>query len=126
MVARDASGATSRRPVPAALAALAILAGAGCAVVESSPAQARAPASAETQDLARLEEVFWYCDFVATTQGVLAAPMTACKHATDELKARKFGGRFRNLLAWWEENKAAEHDRLRQDPRFRRPSTTER
>lgn len=122
MGARDASGRASGRPATAVLAALAIAAGAGCAVVESPPAQADTGA----EDLVRLEEAFWYCDFVATTRGVLATPVTACRYATDELRARKFGGSFGDFLAWWQENKAAEHDRLGRDPRLSRPPTAAR
>ncbi len=91
-----------------------------------SPRPRARAGSAEAEDLARLEEVFWYCDYVATTQGVLAAPVTACKYATDELRARKFAGSFREFLAWWQENKAAEHDRLGRDPRLSRPPASGR
>lgn len=57
---------------------------------------------------------------------VRAAPVTACKYATDELRARRFAGSFRAFLAWWQENKAAEHDRLGRDPRLSRPPATGR
>ncbi|NJD88274.1 MAG: hypothetical protein FIB05_09685 [Betaproteobacteria bacterium] len=87
-----------------AAAALALLAFTGCAAVDTGPA--------DGGDLAALESAFWYCDYVATTHGVLAAPMAACQYATSELKARKFGGSHRALVAWWEENKAAEHGRM--------------
>jgi len=91
-----------------ALAALAFLAFTGCAAVDAGPA----PVPAGDGDIAALESAFWYCDYVATTHGVLAAPMAACQYATGELKARKFGGSHRALVAWWEENKAAEHGRM--------------
>ncbi len=104
--------ATLHRP---ALAAIAFLAFTGCATVGTEPA-----AAPERGDIAALEDAFWYCDWVATTQGVLAAPMAACQHATHELKARKFGGSFRALTAWWQENKAAEHERM--DARVSGPS----
>jgi hypothetical protein len=86
---------------------VAVVAVAGCASGGESP-----PGSDEARDIAALERAFWHCDFVGTTRGVLSAPMAACQYATDELKSRKFGGSFRAMLAWWEENKAAEHARL--------------
>ena len=94
-----------RRP---ALAALAFLAFTGCAAVDAGPAAAQD----SDGDIAALESAFWYCDYVATTHGVLAAPMAACQYATGELKARKFGGSHKALVAWWQENKAAEHGRM--------------
>lgn len=78
------------------------------------PAAGATAAGADAGDIAALETAFWYCDWVATTRGVLATPMAACQFATDELKARKFGGSSRALAAWWQENKAAEHARLGQ------------
>lgn len=92
-----------------ATAVLALLAFTGCATVDTAPD----PGPAGDGDIAALESAFWYCDYVATTHGVLAAPMAACQYATSELKARKFGGSHKALVAWWEENKAAEHERMR-------------
>jgi hypothetical protein len=96
------------------LAVLALFAGIGCAAVAPSPppGDAALPAGADAMEIAALEKAFWTCDYVGTTHGVLAAPMAACKHVTDELKARKFGGSFAALMAWWRENKAVEHERL--------------
>jgi hypothetical protein len=85
------------------LATLAFVAATGCA----------APATVEEAgDIAALESAFWHCDYLATTEGVLATPMAACQFATSELKSRKFGGSARALAAWWQENKATEHGRL--------------
>jgi hypothetical protein len=94
---------------------LASLAVAGCAASpEPAPAEpAAAPAGAESIEIAELERAFWYCDYMATTHGVLATPMAACNFATIELRRKKFSGSFRALMAWWEENKAAEHGKLR-------------
>ncbi len=89
-------------------AALAFQAVTACVAVESGTA----PVPEGGGDIAALESAFWYCDYVATTHGVLAAPMAACQYATSELKARKFGGSHKALVAWWEENKAAEHGRM--------------
>ena len=96
---------------------------AGCAQLEPMPEAKPAPAPAaaavptEAATLAELEMVFWHCDYVATQRGVLAAPMAACKFALDELKRRKFNGRYNALLDWWRENKAAEHRRVEQGER---------
>ena len=95
----------TRRLAPAAFALLAF---AGCAAVDGGPA----PAPAGEGEIAALESAFWYCDYVATRHGVLAAPMAACQYATGELKARKFGGSHQALVAWWEENKTVEHERM--------------
>lgn len=62
-----------------------------------------------------LERAFWACDYVATTKGVSATPIAACKLATETLKKQKFGGDFEAFLSWWRENKPSEHlkmDRL--------------
>jgi hypothetical protein len=96
-----------------ALAVLVLVAATGCATPGTdAPAAATASPVEPAGDIAALESAFWYCDWVATTEGVLATPMAACQFATSELKARKFGGSSRALAAWWRENKAAEHGRL--------------
>jgi hypothetical protein len=100
-----------RHRLPLAVAAL--LAFTGCVAVDAGPA----PAPESDGDIAALESAFWYCDWVATHEGVLATPMAACRFATSELKARKFGGSSRALAAWWAENKAAEHGRLERTAR---------
>ena len=105
----------------AVLGVLALLAAAGC-VTTQGEAPPPAPTPKEAADLAALENAFWYCDYVATTRGVLAAPIAACQFATNELKARKFGGRSSELEAWWRENKAVEHERQRLDGGAARPS----
>lgn len=95
------------------LAILAFAAATGCATPGTDAPVAAAASPVEAAgDIAALESAFWYCDWVATTEGVLATPMAACQFATSELKARKFGGSYRALAAWWQENKAAEHGRL--------------
>jgi len=120
--------AQSNAPLRATLAAIAFAACAGCAVTPAAHPVApdAAMSGADREELAALEEAFWYCDYVATTRGVLAAPMAACRFATDELKARKFGGSFRALMNWWQENKAAEHQRLDRTADFSRPSRSDR
>jgi hypothetical protein len=76
--------------------------------VKSVPTIALATAS-----LAHLEEAFWSCDHMATTQGVAAsADIATCVAIYDVLKERKFGGDFDKLLSWWRQNKHAQHSRF--------------
>ena len=65
-----------------------------------------------TVSTAELEEAFWVCDYVATTRGIDATPTERCRALYAELKDTKFGGDFGLLLAWWQQNKAAEHKKL--------------
>jgi hypothetical protein len=90
--------------------ALALAALTGCAAVADDAS--RQAASADAVRMGELERAFWACDYVATTHGVLATPVAACRYATEELKQQKFGGSFAQLLEWWRANKAAEHRRL--------------
>lgn len=67
----------------------------------------------ETLPLAELEKAFWYCDFVATTQGMRAVgPIAACSVVVERLKKEKFGENYEEYLAWWRRNKPAEHGKL--------------
>jgi hypothetical protein len=93
-----------------ALAALA-LAAAG-AMPGAALANEATPAHNEEVSVAHLERAFWACDYVATTQGVSATPIAACKLATEALKKQKFGGDFEAFLSWWRENKPSEHLRM--------------
>ena len=104
----------------AGLGVLALLAAAGCVTTEGGPPEP-APTPEQAADIAALENAFWYCDYVATTRGVLAAPIAACQLATNELKARKFGGSFRAMTAWWQQRKQAEHERLGREAARSRP-----
>ena len=85
----------------------------GCAHVEPAPEPAPVSRS-DDEEIAKLELAFWHCDYVATTRGAHATPIAACRHATEELKQRKFNGKFSALLQWWRENKLAEHQRVEQ------------
>ena len=102
-------------------ASLAIIA--GCAHAPREPAAGAEPAPAAvapaTPDLTQLEDIFWTCDYVATTRGVDATPMRECALATRELRRVKFDNSFQRMLAWWQEHKPVEHDkrrRQRNDP----------
>lgn len=74
------------------------------AVTPASQAQGAAPAS-----VAELERTFWVCDHLSTHQRIDSATAVSCSLAYEALKARKFNGDFTALLAWWRENKQAEH-----------------
>lgn len=61
---------------------------------------------------ADLEKAFWICDHAATKHGVDGATAIACGVITEDLKVKKFNGDFDSMLAWWRQNKAAEHQAL--------------
>jgi hypothetical protein len=65
---------------------------------------------------ADLERAFWMCDYTATVRGVYATPIETCAAITDELKLHKFNGSFEEMLAWWQFNKPAEHEKLATRP----------
>ena len=64
---------------------------------------------------AALERAFWDCDVLATHQALPLSLGAHCAMLGDELKARRFGGDFADMLAWWQEHKAAEHAARRID-----------
>ena len=68
-------------------------------------------ANAQTRSAA-LERQFWYCDYVGSTRGVYAVPATTCSAVTDQLINSRFGGDHVKFLAWWQQNKSLEHNRL--------------
>lgn len=59
-----------------------------------------------------MEKVFWHCDYTASRVGVDTGTALACASVFEEVKKEKFGGDFEALLAWWRENKLAEHRAL--------------
>jgi hypothetical protein len=94
------------------LIATIVLAAAGAAWGEEPPMPSPEPAASDEAELARLENAFWACDYVATTQGIQATPAATCRYVTEQLKQVKFGGSFQQFLDWWRANKAAEHRRM--------------
>lgn len=64
--------------------------------------------------LAELEKTFWLCDHAATRHGLDPELGMMCVDATDALKREKFGGDAEKMLAWWQQNKAAQHRKLDQ------------
>jgi hypothetical protein len=75
------------------------------------PAEAR-PVSAGEVDL---EELFWLCDYAATSGMVGTDERVACGAVTDRLKADRFGGDFERMLQWWQANRAGRHQRIERD-----------
>jgi hypothetical protein len=59
-----------------------------------------------------VEKEFWRCDYAASTRWVDPSEGALCAANFEDLKRTKFNGDYRALLAWWEKNKAAEHQAL--------------
>ena len=70
--------------------------------------QVVAPVSAA----ADLEKAFWICDHAASNQGVDGAAAFTCGAIYETLKVSKFNGDFDLMLAWWRQNKSAQHQIL--------------
>jgi hypothetical protein len=87
-------------------------------VLSSGRASAQEPQHASSalavhlanSSVADLEDLFWICDYMATTRG--ADDITLCRAAYDALKQRKFAGDFDKLLLWWQQHKFAQHAKL--------------
>jgi hypothetical protein len=100
------------------LVAFAVIAAAlGWHPVEATAAQRRgAPSPAAVEPVAAhdvdLEELFWMCDYAASTGMVDAGERAACNAGTDQLKLEKFGGDFEQLLQWWRANKAVRYQAI--------------
>ena len=75
------------------------------------PAAAR-PASAPDVDL---EELFWLCDYAATTGMVDRSEQAVCAAVTDQLKRERFGGDFQQMLRWRQANRFVRHQQLEGD-----------
>jgi hypothetical protein len=58
---------------------------------------------------AGLESAFWLCDYSSSRVALDMGTAVACSSIYEELKAEKFNGDFEAMLAWWRENKPAEH-----------------
>jgi hypothetical protein len=61
-----------------------------------------------------LEELFWLCDYAASTGMVDAEERAACGAVTDQLRLERFGGDFERMLGWWRANKVVRHQQLDQ------------
>jgi hypothetical protein len=69
---------------------------------------------ASVQD-GELEEIFWLCDYAASTGMVDASERAACAAITDQLKLERFGGDFEQMLRWWQANRFVRHQQLERD-----------
>ncbi len=86
-----------------------------CSIGASAQSTAKSPAAVEVHaraNAADLEKAFWICDHAATNHGVDGGMAIACGVITEDLKMKKFNGDFDLMLAWWRQNKAAEHQAL--------------
>ncbi len=86
----------------------------GC-IASASAQQPHSAASTRASELVStrmtdLESAFWVCDYLATTQGV--SDIETCAAIYDALKQRKFAGDSEGLVAWWRQNKVAQHQRV--------------
>ena len=77
-----------------------------------APPPAAQPVSAPDVDL---EELFWLCDYAASTGMVDSRERAACAAATDQLRLERFGGDSEQMLRWWRANKAVRHQQLERD-----------
>ena len=59
-----------------------------------------------------LERAFWFCDYAGTNGSVDSGTAVACTTITEELKIRNFNGDFDAMVAWWRQNKPAEHQAI--------------
>ena len=86
----------------------------GCIASTSAQQSQRTSAPPTSQlssaRLTDLENAFWVCDYVATTRGT--SEIAACTAVYEAVKERKFAGDFEKLVAWWRENKAAQHQNI--------------
>jgi hypothetical protein len=62
----------------------------------------------EADALAALERKFWLCEHAATQYLMDLGTATHCSVVTETLKAQRFGGDFKAMLAWWQANKDAQ------------------
>ena len=73
---------------------------------------ARSEELSAAPDLSELERAYWACDYTVSIRRVDMATGIACVSISDELKARKFGGDFHALLAWWRDHKDEKYREL--------------
>ena len=105
---------------PKLVALLAITAALGWQPIDATAAPRRdAPQPAATRSGGApdvdLEELFWHCDYAASTGIVDADERAACGAVTDQFRLERFGGDFEQLLQWWRANKVVRHRQLERD-----------
>lgn len=86
----------------------------GC-IASTSAQQSQSAVSTPASELVSsrltdLESAFWVCDYLATTKGV--SDIETCAAIYDALKQRKFAGDSDRLVAWWRQDKVAQHQRV--------------
>lgn len=84
-------------------------------VANTSAQQPQRTLAAPTSELSSikltdLENAFWVCDYLATTRG--SSDINTCTAIYEAVKERKFGGDFDKLVAWWRQNKVAQHQSI--------------
>ena len=84
-------------------------------VANTSAQQPQRTSAAPTSQLSSarltdLENAFWVCDYLATTRGTI--DIAACTAVYEAVKERKFAGDFEKLVAWWRQNKVAQHQNI--------------
>ncbi len=80
-----------------------------CMLVVSTMAWCSTQVAAQGPSLEALERAFWRCDHAATHGTLDGGTAMECSVATEAFKARRFGGDFAAMLAWWRTNKDAQH-----------------
>jgi len=68
------------------------------------------PSEFSSARLTDLENAFWVCDYLATTRG--GGDIQTCTAVYEAVKQIKFGGDFDKLVAWWHQNKVAQHQNI--------------
>jgi len=70
---------------------------------------ATAYASAQDVTLDALEDAYWRCGHAAMQSHLDVGTAMYCSVVVETLKARRFGGDFFAMHAWWRANKEAKH-----------------
>jgi len=63
-----------------------------------------------TQDL---ENNFWECDYISSTQEVSLDEGAICYIIYQTLLEKKFKGSFKDFMVWWKEHKEKEYKKRR-------------
>lgn len=64
-----------------------------------------------------LEELYWDCDYAATSYALDLDTGALCTVTMEKLKAEKFDGSYPKFIEWWKQQKAAEHEKRKNKPR---------
>ena len=105
-------GAADRLTYAAWVVALGLAFGGHANGVVAAPEAKSTTPRTRTVSLAEIEQAFWICDHAATKGGIDGDTALICVAITDELQKRKFSGDFERMVAWWRQNKPAQHRTL--------------